>query len=77
MGSLNMQRATGDCESKQQAAGRIFIVGIILNESGLCPGMLDFGIANIPLDRALKGMAAELEFTSSELRRMSSSVFME
>jgi len=62
-----MQRTPCDCESEQQAAGCIFIVGIILNNSGLCPGLLDFGIANISLNSALKSMAAELEFTSSEL----------
>ena len=62
-----MQRTTSYYKSEQQAAGRIFVVGIILNDSGLCPGLLDFGIANISLNGALKGMAAELEFTSSEL----------
>ena len=62
-----MQRTTGDGESEQQTAGRIFIVGIILNDSGLCPGLLNFGIANISLNGTLKGMAAELEFTTSEL----------
>ena len=62
-----MQRTTCDCESEQQTAGRIFVVGIIFNDSGLCPGLSDFGIANISLNSALKGMAAELELTSSEL----------
>jgi hypothetical protein len=62
-----MQRTTGDGESEQQAAGRIFVVGIILNDVGLCPGLLDFGIANISLNDALKGMVVELELTSSEL----------
>ena len=62
-----MQRTTGDGESEQQAAGRIFVVGIILNDFGLCSGLLDFGIANISLNGALKGMAAELEFISSKL----------
>jgi hypothetical protein len=51
-----MQRTTGDGESEQQTAGRIFIVGIILNDSGLCPGLLNFGIANISLNGTLKGM---------------------
>ena len=46
-----MQRTTGDGESEQQTTGRIFIVGIILNGSGLCPGLLDFGIANISLEQ--------------------------
>jgi len=68
---------TCDGESEQQAAGRIFVVGIILNDSGLCSGLLDFDIANISLNGALKGMAAELEFTRASCRRMSSSVFME
>jgi hypothetical protein len=72
-----MQRTTCDCESEQQAAGRIFVVGIILNNSGLCPGLLDFGIANISLNRALEGMAAELEFTSCELSVNVASVFIE
>ena len=62
-----MQRTICDCESEQQAAGGIFVVGIILNDSGLCPSLLDFCIADISLNSALKGMAAELEFTSSEL----------
>ena len=62
-----MQRATCDRESEQQAAGRIFVVGIILNEAGLCPGLSDFTFADISLNGTLKGMVAELKFTSSEL----------
>ena len=62
-----MQWTTGDSESEQQAAGRVFVVGIVLNDVGLCPGLLDFCIANISLNGALNCMAAELEFTSSEL----------
>ena len=62
-----MQRTTGDGESKQQTAGHVFVIGIILNDAGLCPGLLDFALANISFNGALKGMAAELEFTSSEL----------
>lgn len=59
-----MQRTIGFCETKHQAAGSIFVIGIILNDSGLCPGLSDFGIANISLDSALKGMPAEFEFSS-------------
>ena len=62
-----MQRTTGDGESEQQAAGRIFVVGIILNDVGLWPGLSDFVFANIAFNGTLKGMAAKFEFTSSEL----------
>jgi len=62
-----MQRTTGDCESEQQAARRIFVIGIILYGSGLCTGLSNFGVADISLNCALKSMATELEFTSSEL----------
>ena len=67
MGYLNMQRTTGYGESEQQAARRIFIIGVILNDCGLCAGLPDFGIADIALDSALEGMAAELEFSSGKL----------
>ena len=62
-----MYRATCESESEQQAAWRIFVVGIILNDARVCSGLLDLGIANISFNGALKGMAAEPEFTSSEL----------
>ena len=62
-----MYWTTCDCESEQQATGRIFVVGIILNDARVCSGLLDLGVANISFNGALKGMAAELEFTSSEL----------
>ena len=62
-----MQRTTCDGESEQQTAGRIFVVGIILNEAGLCPGLSDVAFANISLNGALKGVAAKFKFTSSEL----------
>jgi hypothetical protein len=57
-----MQRPTGLCDSEQQTAGSIFVFWIILNNAGLCSGLSDFGIADISLDSALKGMAAEFEF---------------
>lgn len=72
-----MHRATCNCESEQQAAGRIFVVRIILNDFASAPACRISSSANISLNCALEGMSAELAFTSSELSRMSSSVFME
>ena len=62
-----MYRSTCDCEPEQQAAWRIFVVGIILNDARMCSGLLDLSIANISFNGAFKGMAAEFKFTSSEL----------
>ena len=57
-----MHRTTGYCESEQQAAGSILIIGIVLNDSGLYSGLSDFGIADISLNGALK--AWRLMFSS-------------
>ena len=62
-----MQRTTCDGESEQQAAGRIFAVGIILNEAGLAPACRTSPSLIFRSMARLKAWRAEFEFTSSEL----------
>ena len=56
-----MQRTAGLSESEQQAAGSILIIRIVFNNSGLRSNLSDFSIADIALNSALKGVAAESE----------------
>ena len=68
-----MYRATSDCESEQQAAGCIVVVGIVLYDGGLCPGLLDFDIATFSLNGARSGRVEQ--FGPVARRRIVGQVF--
>ena len=62
-----MQRASGRSEAQEQRAGRILVIRVVLNNLGARTGLADFFFADVPFDRAAKGVAAELELPRGQL----------
>lgn len=61
VGHLNMQRSPGLRESEQQAAWGIFVIRVVLDDSGMLSGLPNFEFADVPFDGSLEGMLAELK----------------
>jgi hypothetical protein len=62
-----MQWASSFCETQQQGARRILVVGIILDDLGPHTGFANFLLADVPFNRAVKRMLAELEQAGGQL----------
>jgi len=53
-----MQSASNRSKSQQQRAGRILVVGIVLDDLGFCSRVADFLLADVPLNDAAKRVPA-------------------
>jgi len=62
-----MQWASTRSKSQQQRAGRILVVGIVLDDLGFCSRVTDFLLADVAFNHAAKRVPAELKTTLRQL----------
>ncbi len=56
-----MQGAACRGEPEQQTTRRVLVIGIVLDDPGAPPGLLDFGFADVAFHSAAERVPAELE----------------
>jgi hypothetical protein len=55
------------CKPEQQAAGRILVIGVFLDDFSVRSDLTDFLFADVSFDHSAKGVATELELSIRQL----------
>ena len=62
-----MEWASSESEAEQQGAGRVFVVGIVLDQFRARARFLDFKGADVSFDHAFQGVTAQYEIPIGKL----------